>query len=149
MTESGCPAKVSSLCRTPKLFGKEWEDAQTIKEIPTKDKSETGRPQVRSVRFQTAKLVGSLVLSELQVEHSVSFSQPIVCVPKRTHRVSRRTHRLRRRTLRKTQEGCGGLGGEDPGAFPKAAPNCQQPLSLPEVPNLGSDSISRCRKIGE
>ena len=34
--------------------------------------------------------------------------------------------------LRKTQEGCGGLRGEKPGAFPKAGPIVQQPFSLPE-----------------
>ena len=35
-------------------------------------------------------------------------------------------------TVRKTQEGCGGLGGENPAAFPKARPIFQQPFSLPE-----------------
>ena len=34
--------------------------------------------------------------------------------------------------IRKTQEGCGGLGGENPGAFPKAGPIFQQPFSLPD-----------------
>ena len=34
--------------------------------------------------------------------------------------------------LRRTQEGCGGLGGENPAAFPKARPIFQQPFSLPE-----------------
>ena len=34
--------------------------------------------------------------------------------------------------IRKTQEGCGGLRGENPGGFPKAGPILQQPLSLPE-----------------
>ena len=33
---------------------------------------------------------------------------------------------------RKTQEGCGGLRGENPGAFPKAGPIFQQPFSLQE-----------------
>ena len=32
----------------------------------------------------------------------------------------------------KTQEGCGGLRGENPGAFPKAGPIFQQPFALPE-----------------
>ena len=32
----------------------------------------------------------------------------------------------------KTQEGCCGLRGENPGAFPKAGPTFQQPFSLPE-----------------
>ena len=34
--------------------------------------------------------------------------------------------------FRRTQEGCGGLGGENPAAFPQARPNFQQPFSLPE-----------------
>ena len=34
--------------------------------------------------------------------------------------------------FRKTQEGCGGLRRENPGAFPKAGPIFQQPFSLPE-----------------
>ena len=36
-------------------------------------------------------------------------------------------------TYQKTQEGCGGLRGENSGAFPKAGPIFQQPLSLPEI----------------
>ena len=34
--------------------------------------------------------------------------------------------------VRKTQEGCGSLGGENPGALPKAGPIFQQTFSLPE-----------------
>ena len=34
--------------------------------------------------------------------------------------------------IRKTQQGCGGLAGENPGAIPKAGPIFQQPLSLQE-----------------
>ena len=34
--------------------------------------------------------------------------------------------------FRRTLEGCGGLGGESPAAFPKARPIFQQPFSLPE-----------------
>ena len=34
--------------------------------------------------------------------------------------------------IRRTQEGCGGLGGESPAAFPQARPIFQQPFSLPE-----------------
>ena len=37
-----------------------------------------------------------------------------------------------RKGIRETQEGCGGLGGENPAAFPKAGPIFQQPFSLPE-----------------
>ena len=33
-------------------------------------------------------------LTELRGENSVSSSQPIICVPKWTHRVYRRTHRV-------------------------------------------------------
>ena len=52
--------------------------------------------------------------------------------------------------IRRTQEGCGGLGGENPAAFPKARPIFQQPFFLPESsPNLGRDSISCCRKVGK
>ena len=36
-----------------------------------------------------------------------------------------------RNSIRKTQEGCGGLGGENPGAFPQAGPIFQQPFPLP------------------
>ena len=38
--------------------------------------------------------------------------------------------------IRKTQEGCGGLRGENPGVFPKAGPIFQQPFSLPENATL-------------
>ena len=34
--------------------------------------------------------------------------------------------------IRRTQEGCGGLRGENPAAFPQARPFFQQPFSLPE-----------------
>ena len=34
--------------------------------------------------------------------------------------------------FRRTQEGCGGLRGENPAAFPQARPIFQQPSSLPE-----------------
>ena len=34
--------------------------------------------------------------------------------------------------FRSTQEGCGGLRGENPAAFPQARPIFQQPFSLPE-----------------
>ena len=39
--------------------------------------------------------------------------------------------------VRKTQEGCGNLGGENPGAFSKAGPIFQQPFSLPESVRSG------------
>ena len=52
--------------------------------------------------------------------------------------------------LRRTQEGCGGLGGENPGAFPKAGPIFQQPSFLVGKCSIfGRDSISSCRNIGE
>ena len=35
-------------------------------------------------------------------------------------------------TIRRTQGGCGGLGGENPAAFLQARPIFQQPFSLPE-----------------
>ena len=49
--------------------------------------SETGR-----IRFQTQSSVSFLALAELQGGSSVSSSQPIIRVPKRTHWVFRRTH---------------------------------------------------------
>ena len=52
--------------------------------------------------------------------------------------------------FRETQEGCGGLRGENPGAFPKAELIFQQPCSLPEsAQTLAGNSISCCQKIGE
>ena len=57
--------------------------------------SETGRIRFRRVRFQTPNSVSFLGLTEFRGENSVSSSQPIICVQKRTHRVYRRTHRVR------------------------------------------------------
>ena len=49
-----------------------------------------------------------------------------------------------------TQEGCGGLGGENPAAFPEGAANFPAAVFLAgKCPNLGRDSMSCCRKIGE
>ena len=61
-------------------------------------KSETGRIRFRVVRFQTPNSVRFLGLTEFRGANSVSSSQPIICVPKRTHRVFRRTHRVCRET---------------------------------------------------
>ena len=60
--------------------------------------SETGRIRFRRVRFQTPNSVSFLGLTEFRWANSVSSSQPIICVPKQTHRVFRRTHRVCRRT---------------------------------------------------
>ena len=60
--------------------------------------SETGRIRFRGVRFQTPNSVSFSGLTEFRGANSVSFIQPIICVPKRTHRVFRRTHRVCRRT---------------------------------------------------
>ena len=60
--------------------------------------SETGRIRFRRVRFQTPNSVSFSGLTEFRGANSVSSSQPIICVPKRTHRVFRRTHRVCRRT---------------------------------------------------
>ena len=46
------------------------------------------------VRFQTPNSVSLFALTELRGESSVSSSHPIICVPKRTHRVFCRTHRV-------------------------------------------------------
>ena len=48
----------------------------------------------RAMPFQTPSSVSSLALTEFRGENSVSSSQPIICVPRRTHRVFRRTHRV-------------------------------------------------------
>ena len=47
----------------------------------------------------------------------------------------------------KTQEGCGGLGGEDPGVFPKAGPIFQPPFSVLE----SAETLAgiACRAAGE
>ena len=57
-------------------------------------KSETGRIRFRRARCQTLSPVSFFALAEFWGESSMSSSQPIICVPKRTHRVSRRTHRV-------------------------------------------------------
>ena len=49
--------------------------------------AETGRIRFRRVRFQTPSSVSFLGLTEFQGANAVSSSQPIICVPKRTHRV--------------------------------------------------------------
>ena len=54
----------------------------------------TGRIRFRRVRFQTPNSVSFSGLTEFRGASSVSSSQPIICVPKRTHRVFRRTHRV-------------------------------------------------------
>ena len=55
---------------------------------------ETGRIRFREVRFQTPNSVSFFGLTEFRGASSVSSFQPIICVPKRTHRVFRRTHRV-------------------------------------------------------
>ena len=49
--------------------------------------SGTGRIRFRGVRFQTPNSVSFFGLAEFRGANSVSSSQPIICVPKRTHRV--------------------------------------------------------------
>ena len=56
--------------------------------------TETGRIRFRGVRFQTPSSVSFSGLTEFRGANSVSSFQPIICVPKRTHRVFRRTHRI-------------------------------------------------------
>ena len=53
--------------------------------------------------------------------------------------------------LRKTQEGCSGLRGENPAAFPKAGTDFPAATTFlaGKCPNRGRDSMSCCRKIGE
>ena len=57
------------------------------------------------------------------------FGLLVVCKVKSERRIQKS---LQTPGIRKTQEGCGGLRGENPGAFPKAGPTFQQPFSLPE-----------------
>ena len=49
--------------------------------------------------------------------------------------------------FRRTPDGCGGLGGENPGAFPKAGSIFQQPLSFLE----SAQTLERiaCRAAGK
>ena len=49
--------------------------------------SETGRIRFRRVWFRTPNSVSFSALTEFRGESSVSSSRPIICVPKRTHRV--------------------------------------------------------------
>ena len=58
---------------------------------PHTDNSETGRIRFQRVRFQTPNSV-SFFPSPSSRENSASSSQPMICVPKRTHRVFRRAH---------------------------------------------------------
>ena len=56
----------------------------------TRDESnfpETGRIRFQRARFQTPNSVSFLALTEFRGESSVSSSQPMICAPKRTHRV--------------------------------------------------------------
>ena len=62
--------------------------------------SETGRIRFRGVQFQTPSSVSFFGLTEFRGANSVSSSQPVICVPKRTHRVFCRTHRVYPRTQR-------------------------------------------------
>ena len=57
---------------------------------------------------------------------------------------------LRLALVRRTQEGCGGLRGENPAAFPKARPIFQQPFSLPEsAQTLAGIAFRAAGKSGE
>ena len=51
--------------------------------------------------------------------------------------------------IRRTQEGCSGLGEENPGASPKAGPMFQQPLSSPEsAQTLAGIAFRAAGKLG-
>ena len=51
--------------------------------------------------------------------------------------------------FRRTQEGCGGLEGKNPAAFPQARPIFQQPFSLPEsAQTLASIAFRAAGKSG-
>ena len=53
-----------------------------------------GPNTVSESTFQTPSSVSFLALVEFRGENSVSWTQPAICVPKRTHRASRGTHRV-------------------------------------------------------
>ena len=55
--------------------------------ITRKDSQGTGRTRFRGVRFQTPNSVSFLGLTEFRGASSLSSFQPILCGPKRTHRV--------------------------------------------------------------
>ena len=84
-----------SVCNLVRNFP---QNVENIAPFPGWRKSETGRIQFRRVRFQTPNSVSFLGLTEFRGVNSVSSSRPIICVPQRTHRVSRRTHRVCRKT---------------------------------------------------
>ena len=77
---------------------KTWYFRKPLRGPPTQGVSETGRIRFRGVRFQTPNSVSFSGLTEFRGANSVSSSQPIICVEKRTHRVFRRTHRVCRKT---------------------------------------------------
>ena len=88
-------------CKQPGLKqpGFFWELPKNVRNsFQGRKQSETGRIRFRGVRFQTLSSVSFSGLTEFRGANSVSSSRPIICVPKRTHRVSRRTHRVCRRT---------------------------------------------------
>ena len=58
----------------------------------------SGPNTVSESTVSNTELSEFLGLTEFRGANSVSSSQPIICVPKRTHRVCRRTHRVSRRT---------------------------------------------------
>ena len=64
--------------------------------------TQTGRIRFRGVRFQTPSSVSFLGFTEFWGASSVSSSQPVICVPKRTHRVffSQKSPSLPRNSVR-------------------------------------------------
>ena len=94
------PCSVDFGCEAPKF----WFEFRcgflggSLPPVSSKEKSETGRIRFQGARFQTPNSVSFSGLNEFWGANSVSSSQPIICVPKRTHRVFRRTHRVCRRT---------------------------------------------------
>ena len=61
--------------------------AAKLESTPPDWNSETGRIRFRGVRFQTPNSVSFLGFTEFRGANSVSSSRPIICVPKRIHRV--------------------------------------------------------------
>ena len=77
--------------RNPKAMARKIK--QKAAAVRARFRSETGRIRVQRALLQTP----SFALTEFWAESSVSASQPIICVPKRTHRVVRRTHQVCRK----------------------------------------------------
>ena len=99
LLQAGCACAIFHWIRAQK-FSRNWSNTVSGSTVSNTELSEFfGRiTEFRGVRFQTPSSVSFLGLTEFRGANSVSSLQPIICVPKRTHRISRRTHRVCHRT---------------------------------------------------